>query len=95
MPVPSFSRGVAALRLNKKIPFLTGADGVVRNFKQNETFRLANHPVCIANEATRHFIDAAATPPVSGGEFAASDSVEQHARKRNGPQPHLTQRNGI
>jgi len=27
--------GVAALRLNKKIPFLSDADGVVSNFKQN------------------------------------------------------------
>jgi hypothetical protein len=35
---------------------------------------LATTPVCGANEATRHFIDAAATPPVSGGEFLASDS---------------------
>jgi len=30
-----------------------------------------NHPVCGAKEATQHFIDAAATPPVSGGEFPA------------------------
>ena len=34
-PVPSvFKEG--CLRLNKKIPFLSGADGVVSHFKQNE-----------------------------------------------------------
>src|SRR5262245_9971267 len=29
-----------------------------------------NHPVCAAKEATRHFINGAATPPVKGGEWA-------------------------
>jgi hypothetical protein len=34
-PFPSFSRrGGGAI--NKKIPFLSGADGVVSNFKQNK-----------------------------------------------------------
>src|SRR5215467_13406179 len=43
-PFPSFSRGGRAI--NKKIPFLSGADGVVCNFKQNtEATRLfTNHP---------------------------------------------------
>ena len=38
------------LRLNKKIPFLSGADGVVSNFKQNMV-RYAD----IYMEATRPF----------------------------------------
>ena len=34
-PIPLlFKEGL--LRLNKKIPFLSGADGVVSNFKQNK-----------------------------------------------------------
>src|SRR5215468_2292168 len=36
-------------------------------------------------------IDAAATPPVSGGEFPASDSVEQQPRKRRGMDPSRNQ----
>jgi hypothetical protein len=39
------------LRLNKKIPFLSGADGVVSNFKQNKE-RYAS----IYKEATRPFL---------------------------------------
>src|SRR5215475_8199021 len=34
-PFPSFSRR-GGCAINKKIPFLSGADGVVRNFKQNK-----------------------------------------------------------
>ena len=82
MPVPSFSRGVAALRLNKKIPFLTGADGVVRNFKQNETFRLANHPVCGAKDATRHFIDA--QPPLLYQEGSSQRPTPLSSAPENG-----------
>jgi hypothetical protein len=38
-PFPSvFNEGW--LRLNKKIPFLSGADGVVSNFKQRNELRM-------------------------------------------------------
>ena len=45
-----------------------GADGVVTH---DETFRLDDHPVC-GNKVgfAAFFFNAAATPPVSGGEFA-------------------------
>src|SRR5215475_11817730 len=60
-PFPSFSRR-GGCAINKKIPFLSGADGVVRNFKQNK-------------EATRLFTNhpgrCAATPPLKGGDFAS------------------------
>jgi hypothetical protein len=46
-----------------------GADGMVRH---GETFRLADHPVCAAKVASRLFLNAAATPPVSEGELRAS-----------------------
>ena len=59
VPFPSvFKEGW--LRLNKKSPFKSGADGVVSNFKQNkERFAsickeaarfFSNHPVCAAKE---------------------------------------------
>jgi len=38
-----------------------------------ETFRVSDHPVCAASERGL-FLDGAATPPVSGGEFAVSAS---------------------
>ena len=61
-----------------------GADGVVRH---EEHFGLPDHPVCNAKKAMQHFIDAAATPPVSGGEFRASGSVGQESRKTEGNEP--------
>jgi len=56
------------------VPFRNGADGVV-NHKlcfgvHFETFRVIDHPVCGAAVASRLFIDAAATPPLQGGESA-------------------------
>ena len=33
-----------------------------------EEFRQTDHPVCGASEASRLFINAAATPPLQGGE---------------------------
>jgi hypothetical protein len=62
-PFPSvFKQG--RLRLNKKIPFLSGADAVVSNFKQNKeaTRPFTNHPVCAFKDASSLLIDRAATP---------------------------------
>ena len=50
----------------------------------DETLRNADHPVCGAEVAAPPFLDAVATPPVSGGEFPESDSVEQQPGKRRG-----------
>jgi hypothetical protein len=57
-----------------------GADGVVRNetlFEERIPKQFVNpdHPVCAAAVASRLFIDGAATPPVSGGEF--SDTLQR------------------
>jgi hypothetical protein len=51
------------LRLNKKVPFLSGADGVVSNFKQNKeaTRPFTNHPVCTTKERDL-CVNGAATP---------------------------------
>ena len=61
-PFPSvFKEGW--LRLNKKIPFLSGADGVVSKFQQKFKVRYAD----IHKEATRPFtnhpVRCADTPP--------------------------------
>ena len=50
-----------------------GADGVVTH---DETFRLADHPVCGAKVASPLFLNAAATPPGSGGEFPREGYVK-------------------
>jgi len=60
------------LRLNKKVPFLSGADGVVSKFQQNKvrnadiykeaTRPFTNHPVCATKERDL-FINGADTPP--------------------------------
>ena len=67
------------LRLNKKVPFLSGADGVVSKFEQNkvryadiytEATRLfTNHPVCANKERDLLLM---AQPPLleNGGEWS-------------------------
>src|SRR5215467_14719299 len=59
------------LRLNKKVPFFSGADGVVRKRSRSLInirvahlilFEFTNHPVCAAKERDL-FINGAATPP--------------------------------
>ena len=60
---PPFSRR-GGCAINKKIPFLSGPDGVVRKFKQNKeaTRPFTNHLVCAAKERGLLFMGAA-TPP--------------------------------
>ena len=61
-----FQGGVAA-PLVKKIPFLSGADGVVSNFEQNKeaTRPFTDHPVCAAEE--RELLIEARTPLLENG----------------------------
>src|SRR5689334_3052122 len=40
-----------------------------------EEFRRTDHPVCGASEASRLFINAAATPPFQGGECVRTETV--------------------
>ena|SRR5437868_997964 len=42
-----------------------------------EEFRRTDHPVCGASEASRLFINAAATPPLQGGECVRTETVCQ------------------
>ena len=42
-----------------------------------EEFRRTDHPVCVASEASRLFINAAATPPFQGGECVRTETVCQ------------------
>ena len=69
---PPFSRGGWAI--NKRVPFLTGADGVVRKRSRSLLINIrvahlillefTNHPVCAAKERDL-FIEA--QPPLENG----------------------------
>src|SRR5215475_12238797 len=64
-PFPSFSRR-GGCAIDKKIPFLSGADRVVRNFKQNkDRYRAYKEATPLF---TNHPGRCAATPPLKGGE---------------------------
>src|SRR5215510_8254755 len=74
--------GVDATSRRSREASFNGADGVVENgtsFQERILKHFVNpdHPVCAAAVASHLFLDGAATPPVSGGEFPAFDSVEQ------------------
>src|SRR5499427_498956 len=65
--------GVDATSRRSREASFNGADGLVQNGTSSKE-RIPQHfgnpdPVCGAKEPSRHFIDAAATPPVSGGEW--------------------------
>ena len=82
------------LRLNKKIPFLSGADGVVIKFKQNKvrdastykeaTRPFANHPVCAAKDASRHLLIA--QPPLleNGGDWLGVATIPSFCIRHHG-----------
>src|SRR5215510_5501396 len=86
---PPFSRR-GGCAINKKIPFLSGADGVVSNFKQNmvryadiymeATRPFTNHPVCAAEERD---LLIEAQPPLleNGGEWARFNSCHRFRNK--------------
>ena len=76
-PFPSVSKE-GCLRLNKKIPFRSGADGVVSKSRVASLharvaflilFEFTNHPACAAKERAL-FIHGAGSPPLKGGEWS-------------------------
>jgi hypothetical protein len=76
---PPDTAGVDATSRRSREASFNGADGVVGNgtrYKERilRHFVNPNHPVCAVAERGL-FIDVAATPPVSGGEFASLTSV--------------------
>src|SRR5205823_13207656 len=51
--------------------------GQIGEIFRPEEFRRSDHPVCGASEASRLFINAAATPPFQGGECVRTETVCQ------------------
>src|SRR5205823_9945056 len=67
-------RGVRAVK--KWYPFRKRRG---RGGRSQVTLLVSDHPVCGVSVATRLFIDAAATPPLQGGECAPLNSSTTHS----------------
>src|SRR5215471_13857410 len=73
---PPDTGGVAATSRRSCEASFNGADGVVGNGTSSKEripkhFGNPDHPVCAAAVASHLFLDGAASPPVSGGEWRA------------------------
>src|SRR5262249_38748589 len=67
---PPLRGGVAARSRKSREASLARADGVVFNLQQNSA-EFDHHPVRSTKEASRYFIEVAASPPRRGGENRA------------------------
>src|SRR5215471_5544225 len=56
------------------------ADGAVTNFQNKFVAELDHHPVRSIEEASRHFIEVADTPPRRGGENSRPQWTPNHTR---------------
>src|SRR5437016_7491334 len=61
----------------KRKPDRAQPQGKIGEIFRPEDFRRTDHPVCGALEASRLFINAAATPPFQGGECVRTETVCQ------------------
>src|SRR6267142_5408503 len=76
---PSLQRrgGCAIKKMSRSNLSSRRRGGQIGEIFRPEEFRRSDHPVCGASEASRLFIDAAATPPFQGGECVRSETVCQ------------------
>src|SRR5437870_13573856 len=67
---PSLKRrgGCAIKKMSRSNLSSRRRGGQIGEIFRPEEFRRSDHPVCGASEASRLFINAAATPPFQGGE---------------------------
>ena len=69
---------MAARSIRRREASLARADGVVSKHQQF-LLEFSHHPVRSTKEASRYFIDVAATPPRRGGEKSRASAFGQHA----------------
>src|SRR5438876_11982685 len=76
---PSLKRrsGCAIKKMSRSNLSSRRRGGQIGEIFRPEEFRRTDHPVCGASEASRLFIDAAATPPFQGGECVRTETVCQ------------------
>ena len=77
---PPLRGGVAATLITMSRSFLYGADGVVIKFRRI-LLRLNTTPSARAKDASRRFLDRAATPPRRGGEDSPLHLLGQQPRE--------------
>src|SRR5438094_10678530 len=76
---PSLKRrgGCAIKKISRSNLSSRRRGGQIGEIFRPEEFRRTDHPVCGASEASRLFINAAATPPFQGGECVRTETVCQ------------------
>src|ERR1700756_1473802 len=76
---PSLKRrgGWAIKKMTRSILSSRRRGGQIGEFFRPEELRRTDHPVCGASEASRLFINAAASPPFQGGECVRTETVCQ------------------
>src|SRR5207253_3011490 len=76
---PSLKRrgGCATKKMSRSNLNSRRRGGQIGEIFRPEEFRRTDHPVCGASEASRLFINAAATPPFQGGECVRTETVCQ------------------
>src|SRR5213080_3489701 len=76
---PSLKRrgGCAIKKMSRSNLSSRRRGGQIGEIFRPEEFRRTDHPVCGASEASRLFINAAATPPFQGGECVRTETVCQ------------------
>src|SRR5207249_3271001 len=74
---PSLKRrgGCAIKKMSRSNLSSRRRGGQIGEIFRPEEFRRTDHPVCGASEASRLFINAAATPPFQGGECVRTETV--------------------
>src|SRR2546428_14193103 len=76
---PSLQRrsGCAIKKMSRSNLSSRRRGGQIGEIFRPEEFRRTDHPVCGASEASRLFINAAASPPFQGGECVRTETVCQ------------------
>src|SRR2546426_5778629 len=86
---PPCEGGVSAPSKNGSVPKTARTGWSLTSYVSKcvlKHWRVSDHPVCGASVATRLFMDAAATPPLQGGECAPLNSSTIHSHFRTARQ---------
>src|SRR2546421_5321598 len=91
---PSLKRrgGCAIKKMSRSNLSSRRRGGQIGEIFRPEEFRRTDHLVCGASEASRLFIDAAATPPFQGGECVRNETVCQFIHTFSRPGLHSCRR---
>src|SRR5437867_11362034 len=93
---PSLKRrgGCAIKKMSRSNLSSRRRGGQIGEIFRPEEFRRTDHPVCGASEASRLFINAAATPPFQGGECVRTETGLRTAAQRRQNRPPYSKSRG-